>query len=136
MPKTEVQKAKNRAASAQWRVDKAERIKAENAAWYKLHKKDVAARTNARRAMHPKEANTYSRRCRTRKKERQAGRPCPIVCEVCRVPSARPLHFDHCHNTGVFRGWLCYGCNIALGMVKNSPETLIKLAKYLKKRAA
>lgn len=40
-------------------------------------------------------------------------------------------HVDHCHDTGKVRGLLCRGCNAALGLVKDSPETLRKLALYL-----
>jgi hypothetical protein len=28
------------------------------------------------------------------------------------------LDLDHCHFTGRFRGWLCYGCNNAIGKVE------------------
>lgn len=42
-------------------------------------------------------------------------------------------HIDHDHITGKVRGILCMGCNSALGMMKDSPERLIKAAKYLKK---
>lgn len=43
------------------------------------------------------------------------------------------VHVDHCHRTGLVRGVLCYGCNVALGMVKDSPATLRILAKYLER---
>jgi hypothetical protein len=41
------------------------------------------------------------------------------------------LHVDHDHATGVVRGLLCHGCNIALGAVKDSSATLRKLAYYV-----
>lgn len=44
------------------------------------------------------------------------------------------LHIDHCHKTGKFRGWLCAGCNHALGHAKDSIEVLEKLIKYLKRQ--
>jgi Recombination endonuclease VII len=53
----------------------------------------------------------------------------PSVCEICGDNSK--IHFDHCHQTKRFRGWLCRGCNHALGNVKDNPETLRKLARYL-----
>jgi len=64
------------------------------------------------------------------RKNRSLGRP--KACEVCGLPSKR-ICFDHCHKTGRFRGWLCTGCNTALGMAKDNPETLRKLANYLEK---
>lgn len=63
-------------------------------------------------------------------------------CRVC--GSSDRLHIDHDHSccdslnsqTGVacgscVRGLLCIGCNTALGMVKDNPQTLRALADYL-----
>jgi hypothetical protein len=63
--------------------------------------------------------------------EQKAGRVRPDVCEVCAEPSTRRLAFDHCHDKGHFRGWICHRCNLALGLVKDSPAILRKLADYL-----
>lgn len=65
--------------------------------------------------------------------ELKAGRPRPEVCEVCGEPPAngKRLAFDHCHSGGHFRGWLCNGCNLALGHVRDNPEILRKLADYI-----
>lgn len=38
------------------------------------------------------------------------------------------------HQTGEFRGWLCSGCNFALGQVNDSPEILEALARYLRQK--
>lgn len=50
-------------------------------------------------------------------------------CEIC--GSHGKLHVDHCHATGDVRGFLCMGCNVALGFMKDDPEVLLKAAKYL-----
>lgn len=62
-----------------------------------------------------------------------AGRARPNICEVCAEISqdSGPIHFDHDHKTGAFRGWLCVRCNHALGKVQDSPSLLRKLANYL-----
>ncbi len=61
-------------------------------------------------------------------------RPRPQVCDVCGgPPSARSLHLDHCHAGGEFRGWLCHGCNTALGGAKDSAKILRLLADYLER---
>ena len=38
---------------------------------------------------------------------------------------------DHCHETGIVRGLLCWPCNIGLGMFKDKPELIAKVVKYL-----
>lgn len=43
----------------------------------------------------------------------------------------RCLVIDHCHTTGAVRALLCNGCNSAIGMMKENPETLIAAAAYL-----
>lgn len=50
-------------------------------------------------------------------------------CAVCGTEGK--LHVDHDHTTGKVRGLLCHGCNLALGLVKDSPERLRKLADYI-----
>lgn len=54
-------------------------------------------------------------------------------CAGCknRLGFDRNTHVDHCHKTGRIRGLLCHGCNVALGRVEDSPETLRRLADYL-----
>ncbi len=55
-------------------------------------------------------------------------------CHICGVPEAecnQKLHMDHCHETGKFRGWLCYHCNNLLGRAKDSEEILINALHYL-----
>lgn len=73
---------------------------------------------------------------RDKTQEIKAGRKRPKRCEVCKCNSVRELHFDHCHKTKKFRGWLCHGCNIALGGAKDNPKTLRRLADYLEVHVA
>ena len=62
--------------------------------------------------------------------EEQAGRPKPDNCEIC---GEKRLYivFDHDHETGKFRGWICDRCNKALGLVDDNKEVLKSLIKYL-----
>ena len=86
-------------------------------AWAKANRQKLNSRQNGVRAAHLEEL---------------AGRPKPPACEVCgRVPRKESLHWDHDHNTGEFRGWLCGNCNRALGLVGDNPTTLRNLASYL-----
>lgn len=69
-----------------------------------------------------------------RKEERlalEAGRPRSKTCDICW--SNERIVFDHCHNSGKFRGWLCDRCNRTLGQVKESIPLLRKLIAYLEK---
>ena len=58
-------------------------------------------------------------------------------CAGCATNHADNTHerlfIDHCHTTGKVRGLLCHGCNIALGSIKDSIETLNNLIAYLRK---
>lgn len=64
------------------------------------------------------------------------------TCEICRRdcnlipggPIKDMICFDHDHTTNQFRGWLCATCNSALGMAKDSPTLLRKMADYLEGR--
>lgn len=54
-------------------------------------------------------------------------------CAGCGSPPkiGRALNVDHDHSTGKIRGLLCDGCNLAIGIVKDSSSLLLRLAQYL-----
>jgi hypothetical protein len=58
-------------------------------------------------------------------------RPRPENCELC-GRKHKKIVFDHCHNSGAFRGWICDPCNISLGNVGDSVEILERIIAYLK----
>src|SRR3990167_1509049 len=66
------------------------------------------------------------------KKETMAGRQMSVSCELCSRTDLR-IVFDHDHETGKFRGWLCVKCNVAIGMVKDNTELLLKMVEYVRK---
>jgi hypothetical protein len=57
------------------------------------------------------------------------------VCAICgSPPSARlSLAVDHDHATGRVRQLLCSPCNLAVGLLGESPERAVLLAEYLKR---
>lgn len=55
-----------------------------------------------------------------------------LECEVC--SNTTRVAFDHNHNTGRFRGFLCYRCNLALGYVSDSENILLGLILYLQQK--
>ncbi len=67
------------------------------------------------------------------KREREADRPRSITCECCgELPTKIGVVWDHCHDTGKFRGWLCNRCNRVLGMCKDSEKVFKKMIEYLR----
>lgn len=68
--------------------------------------------------------------------ERQGG-----VCAICRMPETsrhrrgtgdvRRLSVDHCHETGVVRGLLCWRCNAGIGKFEDDPALLALALAYL-----
>ena len=57
-------------------------------------------------------------------------------CHSCGVPEMelnKRLCLDHCHTTGLFRGWLCNSCNRSLGLLGDSPEKVSALSKYIER---
>lgn len=59
-------------------------------------------------------------------------------CVACGVMpnEIRSLFLDHGRWTGRVRGFICSGCNTALGMVGESPERLRALASYIERTGA
>lgn len=63
-------------------------------------------------------------------------------CKICSKPGELQrtgakskldvLVIDHCHESGEFRGLLCYGCNLALGHFGDNPQSLERAVDYLK----
>ena len=54
-------------------------------------------------------------------------------CGICDNEMVQP-YIDHDHKTGLVRMLLCQHCNTALGMAKDSIETLSNLINYLKQQ--
>jgi len=53
------------------------------------------------------------------------------LCEMCEATDK--IVFDHCHDTNVFRGWLCDPCNRSLGVLGDNVPSLIKYINYMQK---
>lgn len=65
-------------------------------------------------------------------------RPVPENCECCasKLLPGIYTHLDHCHATGVFRGWLCNRCNRGLGYFGDTIEGLQMALRYLQTRSS
>lgn len=51
-------------------------------------------------------------------------------CVICLIKLGSPC-VDHDHGTGLVRGLLCRKCNQAIGLMMDSPENLMRAARYL-----
>lgn len=109
--------------------------------YYLKHRLEILAkaRTPEGRAKTRKSAQKHRikwpsafRNYKRRLHEAEAGRPRPDHCEIC-GDTTQKIHFDHCHQRGVFRGWICNNCNHALGCVNDDPDRLRKLIAYLER---
>ena len=134
----EERRLKRNAARAKWRTMHPGAHAAEVAKWRKEHLiRDVANRA-AWRKERPnytiqwlKKNPDYFNQYHKTRNEKRAGRVRSNVCEVCELSGQ--ICFDHCHITGIFRGWLCQHCNTVLGFTKDSGATLEALANYLER---
>ena len=74
--------------------------------------------------------NARKRELRQQRKTTSA-RPCPNFCECCGRPHSN-LRYDHDHETGAFRGWLCDNCNTAIGKLGDTVDGLQRAIEYLR----
>jgi hypothetical protein len=51
-------------------------------------------------------------------------------CPIC-LRQANKYYLDHDWATGSFRGWLCNGCNVSLGLLKDNVDNLKRAIAYL-----
>lgn len=67
------------------------------------------------------------------------------LCAICNSAESvlnhsktavKALAVDHDHKNGQVRGLLCQRCNQAIGLLKDSPDLLMKAAAYLSRQAA
>jgi hypothetical protein len=71
----------------------------------------------------------------------EATRECPENCEICGKPNkaknksgkSKALSLDHDHITLEFRGWLCSDCNLGIGKLGDTKESLEKALDYLRR---
>lgn len=97
--------------------------------YYQRHRDEILAKAAAKRQADNGATLTAWRQ---RRQQQQSQRSKPGHCDICGDDKHR-IVFDHCHQRGVFRGWICNQCNIALGCVRDDPNILRKLIAYLER---
>lgn len=103
-------------------------------AWHKYH---VRIGTEARKYQIRKSMFNF----RLRQLEADAAEVERLIkkgCAICGKTNKygpkgkRILCLDHDHDTGLFRGILCNGCNTALGQFRDDPNLVEKALNYLR----
>ena len=121
--------------------------KVKNTAWRFTHREEINLRRLERlkhkRPIYSRDKHLVSQHGMTevdyqRRFDAQGG-----VCAICHRPETiilrgrvKALAVDHDHSTGGIRGLLCFTCNAAVGMFRDSPVILECAAKYLSKYQA
>ena len=122
---TECEREKKRAEYAASKAKYKERHRQR----YLLRGEEIRERSRKWAAENPEKREAQSRRAQGHP---EPDRPRPEQCECCgRPPGKKALGLDHCHNTGVFRGWLCGNCNMGIGLLGDSTEGLQRAMGYL-----
>lgn len=59
------------------------------------------------------------------------------LCAICEGPPTHHgrLVVDHDHASGAIRGLLCWGCNVQIGRLRDSPGLVQKILDYLLEHA-
>lgn len=103
--------------------------------YYYEHKNDpefqAKRRANLRafRRRNPDQAKAIAKRSYDKRKE-ELGRTCPTgSCPICL--KVKKLVWDHDHDSGNFRGWICRSCNAALGFIGDNYAAVRRLTSYL-----
>lgn len=108
----------SRAASKKWLKDNKDKARTATLKWHKEH---------------PGKARIRDRKSKLKRVYGIDVQDVPYVCEVCGKDNGkRAICIDHDHETGKVRGFLCGNCNRALGLLKDDPALLEKLALYLR----
>lgn len=101
-----------------------------------MYARDYYHKNKARIAEHRKRYRAANKEKIRGSKRRDRGlpgalRPEPKYCELCGGADSRALCLDHCHATGVFRGWICNLCNMGLARFRDDPELMRRAAAYV-----
>lgn len=124
-----------------------ERCREKSKRYFDENKAAIYARRKAWELAHPEENRARKRRYYEKAKERiltkarktsglpEPTRETPELCECCGRPpgNKKGMQLDHCHETGAFRGWLCFRCNVAIGGLGDNLKGVMRAVRYLEK---
>jgi hypothetical protein len=99
--------------------------------YYATRREEIIRRVTKWRRDNPNRARAIKRKAQGVKNPTGETKIGP--CEICDKISS--LVFDHDHNNGKFRGWLCQRCNLTLGTLESIVRRKLtaRINKYLNK---
>lgn len=130
-----------------FRAKNKEKVKAAKRRYYERNKAQVNARADKWRRLNPERRREITLAWRRRNPEscKDAQIRCAYgiglaeyrqmisdqdgKCLICE--KRKKLTIDHCHETGVVRGLLCFGCNSAIGKLGDTAATVARAVAYL-----
>lgn len=118
--------------SRTWRDNNPDKVREINKRWIANNKERYDEYRKKYKEENKERFKKYEKDKVLRKIARQnvmATRPRPDRCELC--GEIGPVVYDHCHKTGIFRGWLCSKCNRFLGWLEHDLEMPSKVTAYL-----
>ena len=133
-PKTPEGRARQRSRQKVYCADHREERLIQRRAWYASNKDSARLYNSRRKAKYPDYWRLYkhgvSQDAYAAMLAGQGNR-----CAACGTTEwgERGPHIDHDHETGTVRGILCLKCNLAAGLLGDSPTRARELAEYLER---
>lgn len=127
---------KRKADFRQWKKDNPEKYQESQSRYMEMNRDKAIARSAAWYRGNLERAKETTRKSRLRRYGLTLEAFTAIVqsqngiCPICQIELKEPA-VDHDHKTGAVRGILCRKCNVAIGQLKDDPETLRRAVNYL-----
>ena len=70
-------------------------------------------------------------------KEQKPGNFTRFTCPICKkttIAGITKVVLDHCHKTGMVRGWICESCNTGIGRFDDDENVVMRAVDWLKKK--
>lgn len=138
MARTDEQRRKAAEYQRQWNKDNPKKLAAIQKKYRDKNREKVRARRLTPEQKERKKTYRTKARCKkyglTTDQYEQILEDQANVCAVCTKSFGKTPHIDHDHETGAVRGILCHHCNTALGLLKDSPELLLRAVMYLRRK--
>ncbi len=122
---------KLRQYSASYYQQNAEKLIERRQNYYENNREEVLKRS---RSYYNRNREKWKREGQEKREQRnlqcETVRPKPDKCEAPGCTRTR-VEWDHCHNTNLFRSWLCNRHNLAAGMCGDDPHEIIRFGAFL-----